>query len=418
MRSPPGSIWLLSRTENLVAPGQRVQRPLGVSVAEHDDSSYPAVRLIQSQAELEHLFERLKSEPLLAVDTEAASFHRYRDRIYLLQLSTRGETAVVDPLAVTDLTPLGAVLADPKVEIVFHDADYDLRLLHLEYGFQARNLFDTRIAAQLLNEPGVGLAALLEKYLGVHLDKRFQRADWSARPLSAEMLAYAAADTRDLAKLRDLLRERLRERSRLDWAEEEFELLTGVRWSPVSGDEPAYLRLKGAKTLPGRALAVLRELFEWREQSARRADKAAFRILNNEPMLEMAKSPPADLAGLKAVRGVGQDQAERRGAEILAAVQRGLQVADSDLPRVDRPPRRPADPAYEARLEHLKAARNLLAVQYDLAPGVLCPNGTLEAIARLNPASLEQMAGIKELRRWQRREIGGGLLAALRRPAA
>jgi len=378
----------------------------------------PRVQLIASQAELEQLFQRFEGEPLLAVDTEAASFHRFHDRIYLLQLSSRQETAVVDPLAVTSLAPLATALANPDVEIVFHDADYDLRLLNLEYGFGITNLFDTRIAAQLLNEPGVGLAALLEKYFGMKLDKRFQRADWSARPLSPEMLEYAAGDTHHLPALRDLLREQLRQRGRLEWAEEEFALATGARWSPPDADEPAYLRLKGAKALPGRSLAVLRELFEWRDQLARRSDKAAFRILNNEPMLAMALAPPADLAALKAVRGIGGEQAERRGQEILAAVQRGLAIPEADLPRVVRPHRRPADPAYEARLERLKAARNLLAAQHELAPGVLCPNGTLEAIARINPTSIDELANVPELRRWQWREIGGGLLAALQRPPA
>ena len=382
-----------------------------------DNPSPPRIRLIQSQAELDSLFQRFTHEPLLAVDTEAASFHRFHDRVYLLQLSSRLETAVVDPLAVDNLAPLAAVLADPSIEIVFHDADYDLRLLGLEYGFRATNLFDTRIAAQLLNEPGVGLAALLEKYVGVTLDKRFQRADWSARPLSPEMLEYAAADTHHLPALRDLLRERLREQGRLEWAQEEFALATEARRSP-DAEEPGYLRLKGAKALPGRALAVLRELHQWRDQLARRTDKAAFRILNNEPMLSMAMSPPQDLAQLKAIRGIGTEQAERRGQEILAAVQRGMSVPEAQLPRVERPPRRPPDAAYEARLERLKAARNLLATQYNLAPGVLCPNGTLEAIARLNPTAVEELAQIPEFRRWQLREIGDALLTALKRPAA
>ena len=376
------------------------------------------VRLVQTQADLESLFNRLRGEPLLAVDTEAASFHRFRDRVYLLQLSSRRETAVVDPLAVTSLDRLAQVLSDPGVEIVFHDADYDLRLLRAEYGFQAHNLFDTRIAAQLLNEPGVGLAALLEKYLGVRLDKRFQRADWSARPLSPEMLEYAAADTHHLPALRDLLRDRLIEAGRLDWAEEEFALATEARRQLSENEEPGFLRLKGAKAMPGRALAVLRELHDWREQLARRTDKAAFRILNNEPLLAMAKSPPQNLEQLKAIRGVGGEQAERRGAEILAAVQRGLAVPEGQLPRVERAPRRPPDAAYEARLERLKAARNLLAAEYDLAPGVLCPNGTLEAIARVNPSNPTEIAEVPELRRWQAREIGGRLLSALRQPAA
>jgi ribonuclease D len=389
-----------------------------VNVAAQPDNRSNRVRLIQSQDELEGLFQRLRAEPLLAVDTEAASFHRYRDRVYLLQLSSRHETAVVDPLAVTSLAPLGAVLSDPNIEIVFHDADYDLRLLAHEYGFGGANLFDTRIAAQLLNEPGVGLAALLEKYLGVRLDKRYQRADWSVRPLTSEMLEYAAADTRHLPVLRDLLRDRLREMGRLAWAEEEFVLLTTARRSVLEPSEPGFLRIKGAKALNGRAQAVLRELFRWREELARRTDKAAFRILNNEPMVVMAKSPPTELAALKAIKGIGQEQADRRGKEILAAIQRGLDIPDRDLPRMERPLRRQPDVAYEARLERLKSARNALATRYDLAPGVLCPNGVLEAIARVNPTTLEQMAEIRELRRWQLSEMGGTLLAAVQQPAA
>ncbi|HET8624632.1 MAG TPA: ribonuclease D, partial [Gemmatimonadales bacterium] len=227
------------------------------------------VELIESSGAFDALFAELGAERLLAVDTEAASFHRYRDRVYLLQVSSRRRTAVVDPLAVPDLAALGRVLADPSVETVFHDADYDLRLLEQQYGFRATRLFDTRVAAQLLNEPSIGLAALLEKYFGVQLDKRFQRADWSARPLSRAMIAYAASDTRHLPGLRDVLREQLERRGRLAWAEEEFAQLAQVRWR---GDdsEPGFLRIKGAKALRGRSLAVLREVFEWREEQAAR----------------------------------------------------------------------------------------------------------------------------------------------------
>ncbi|HEU4524385.1 MAG TPA: ribonuclease D [Gemmatimonadales bacterium] len=372
------------------------------------------MRLIQTGTELAALAARLRSEPLLAVDTEAASFHRYVDRVYLLQISSREETAVVDPLATAGLDPIGELLADPAIEIIFHDADYDLRLLNREYGYTAHTLFDTRIAAQLLNEPGVGLAALLEKHLGVRLDKRFQRADWSARPLSPEMLDYAASDTRYLPQLRDILRQRLEERGRLGWAQEEFALLEDIRPTPADQAEPGWLRLKGAKALRGRELAILRELWEWRESAARRADRATFRILNNDPMLTMAKSPPTDLAALKAIPGVSSDQAERRGRDLLAAIRRGLELPEGDLPRLTRPPRRVPDLAYEERLERLKAARNRLAQEHDLAPGVVCPNGTLEAIARLDPKTTADLAGVTELRRWQLREFGGELLQALR----
>ncbi len=145
----------------------------------------------------------------IAADTEGASFHRFVDRIYLLQLSTREATAVIDPLAVGTPLGLGSLLEDPVIEVVFHDADYDLRLLHQDYGWHVTNIFDTRIAAQLLGIRAFGLAALLEQFFGVKLNKKHQRADWSMRPLSREMLDYAAQDTMYLLDLRDRLRAEL-----------------------------------------------------------------------------------------------------------------------------------------------------------------------------------------------------------------
>ena len=374
-------------------------------------SEAPLIR-VETPAALEGLLAEFGRAPLLAVDTEAASFHRYHDRVYLIQLSSRTDTAIVDPLAVRDLAPLGRVLADPSIEIVFHDADYDLRLLDQQYGFRAATLFDTRVAAQFLNEPGIGLAALLEKYLGIRLDKRFQRADWSTRPLSAEMLQYAADDTRHLPALRDILRDRLAERDRLSWAKEEFALLERVKWGAAPDDESGYLRVKGARTLKGRHLAALRELYQWREETAARTDRAAFRLLNTEPLLEIARTLPTDAAALRAIRGVGAELAERRGHEILDAVRRALELPERDLPRIERGPRRTPDPAFEARLEQLKARRNQLSALLELAPGVLCPNGTLEAIARTRPQTLDELRAIPGVRGWQVDTFGRELLEA------
>ena len=375
--------------------------------------SEEGLSLVASAAELERALTELSREPLLAVDTEAASFHRYYDRVYLVQLSSRSRTVIIDPLAVGELGRLGAILADADVEVVFHDADYDLRLLDQQYGFRARRIFDTRIAAQLLNEPGIGLAALLEKYLAISLDKRFQRADWSIRPLSRDMLRYAADDTRHLPALRDILRDRLTSLGRLSWAEEEFSLLEEVRWGSSDGEEPGYLRVKGAKLLRGRSLAALRELYQWRDETAARADRAAFRIINTEPLLEIAKTLPTDVTALRAIRGVGQDLVERRGRDILAAVRRALELPEQELPRIERGTRRVADPAFDARVEQLKAKRNELAIRLNLAPGVLCPNATLEAIARAVPRSLEELRAIPGVRRWQVETVGQDLLAAM-----
>src|SRR4029077_13776604 len=168
----------------------------------------------------------------IAVDTEGASFHRFVDRVYLLQLSTPSTHAIIDPLNVdaAALAPLGALLENAAVEKVFHDADYDLRLLQQDYGWHVRSIFDTRVASQLLGLKAFGLAALLERYFGVKLDKKHQRADWSMRPLTQGMLDYAAQDTIHLLELRDKLERELERAGRLDWAREEFSLLEGTAW--------------------------------------------------------------------------------------------------------------------------------------------------------------------------------------------
>jgi ribonuclease D len=369
-------------------------------------------RLVERPAQLREFLQAVADEPALAVDTEAASFHRHLDRIYLIQVSTRSLTAIIDPLGVKDLSGFGALLADQEREIVFHDADYDLRLFDLQYQFRPNRIFDTRIAAQFLNEPGIGLAALLEKYFSVTADKKYQRADWSTRPLKAEMLAYAAMDTRHLLAVRDLLHDRLLALGRLAWVAEEFAALEGVRYTATEDREEAWLRLKGARTLSSRGLGVLREVLQWRERTAEQLDRAAFRILNNEPILAMAQRPPRTLPELAAIKGVGKEMGERRGAEILAAVARGLALPEEELPRFPKPPRHKPDPVYMARLDRLKAARNAIAKRLDLAPGVLCPNGTLEAIARAGPKTVAALAKLPEVRRWQAKEFGEELVGA------
>ncbi len=184
----------------------------------------------------------------IAIDTEGASFHRFVDRIYLLQISTRDRSAIVDPLAVPQLDGLGALLERSDVEVVFHDADYDLRLLRQDYGWDVVRIFDTRVAAQLLGIRAFGLAALLERYFGVKLEKKYQRADWSLRPLTAGMLEYAAQDTMHLLDLRDRMKTDLERAGRLAWAEEEFAVVQSVRWTPDDTGS-AFMRIKGARDL-------------------------------------------------------------------------------------------------------------------------------------------------------------------------
>lgn len=373
--------------------------------------------LVTDPRTLQALATRLRRAPRIAFDTEAASFHRYTDRVYLVQVSSDHETALVDPLAIADLSPLGQLLSDDRIEVVFHDADYDLRVLDRDYGFRARRVFDTRIAAQLLGEPGVGLAALLEKHFGVQLDKKLQRADWSARPLTAEMIAYAAADTMHLPKLRDELASRLEAAGRWTWAQEEFARLEELRWTAPSAEE-GYLRLKGAKVLPRRSQAVLRALYEWREQTARTLDRSPFRIMPNEALLALARSLPRSEEQLRGVHSLPPSLARRHAAQLLAAIEAGLAAPLEDLPTPERRPRQRPDSTQEARLERLKDLRNRRAVELGLEPGVICANGALQAIARAAPRDLDALQRIAELRQWQIEALGApAVLAAAAEPS-
>ena len=364
---------------------------------------------------LAELIAAVRRAPRIAVDTEAASFHRYRDRIYLIQISTADRTALIDPLALTDLSPVGAVLADPGIEKTFHDADYDLRVLDRDYGFRATRLFDTRIAAQLAGEPAIGLAALLEKYAGVKLAKEHQKADWSQRPLPPPMLAYAAEDTRHLLALRDALEQLLRELGRFEWAREEFTRLEGLRWTGVAeGDTDGYLRVKGAKGLPARALAVFRELHRWRETVAQRDDKAPFRVIGNDSLLAISKAMPQAVEDLAKLKDVPASLARRHGAALLEAVSRARALPESDLPRLERSARPPKDPEFDGRVERLKALRNRVAAELKIDAGVLCGRTTLEAVARARPNNRAGLAQVAELRRWQGDVLGDAMLEALR----
>ena len=379
---------------------------------------------LDSAADVARFVETIAGTRMLAVDTEGASFHRFVDRVYLLQLTARtpaGEvrSAIVDPLPITtdDLATVGAIVEDRTVEVVFHDADYDLRLLHQDYGWRVTNIFDTRIAAQLVGLKAFGLAALLERYFGLKLDKKHQRADWSMRPLTEGMLDYAAQDTRYLLELRDRLKAELERLGRWEWAREEFERLEGTQFADDDGDG-TFLRLKGARDLNRRELALLRELVQWRDGVAAGMDRATFRVAGNEVLLEMARQAPQTKEALLAIKGAPRGMVESRGAEMLAAVRRGLAVSDGELPRFPKAPRWDRDPDFDDKVARVKAVRDAAAARLELDPGVLCSRDRLETIVRRVPRSLEDLADVKDLRRWQIELMGEEFVEALRRAPA
>jgi ribonuclease D len=357
--------------------------------------------------------ERLRGLPLIAVDTEAAGYHRFFDRMSLVQLSSREEHFLVDPLAIEDLAPLGDLLHDPQVETVFHDADYDLRILDRDAGLRVSGLFDTQIAASFLGERSLGLGSIVEKHLGLKLPKEYQRADWAERPLTEGMKQYAATDTAHLPALRDALRAELERRGRLGWAREEFVRREATRWVEPEEGREAFMKMKGARDLSPRGLAILRELHEWREGVARERDQATFRVLNNQALLEMSAAPPEDVRALRNITGVSEGMAQRRGRDMVAAVQRGLAVPDDALPRFPRPLRWERDPEMEERVERLKTARNRRAEELDLDGGFLMSRALLEETARARPKTAQELAAVPGVRNWQVEALGEALLKAL-----
>ena len=372
-----------------------------------------AFELITTPQALAVFLERVAREEVIALDTEASSFHRFKESVCLIQISTRDKTFLIDPLAIADLAPLGKLLAQQSMEVVIHDADYDLRILAKHHGIRVENVFDTLVAAELLNEPEIGLAALLGKYQGIQVDKKFQKADWSKRPLPQPMLDYAAGDTSHLILIRDLLKEKLKDKGRWAWAEEEFALLTDAPFNAVVNDEPAFLRMKGAKLLKAAQLAILREVHAWRDSVAEQQDRAPFMILGNDILLSLATDPPETVGDIAARRGVNERLLEKHGRRILAAVKKGQDMPKEQWPRLERPKRWDRDNDYEERLKRLKVARDVLMQQYDLRPGIVAANQMLADIARTLPGDKASLAALPGIRRYQVEHFGEALLKVL-----
>jgi ribonuclease D len=279
--------------------------------------------LVAEGVALDALLEAVAAEPVVALDTESNSFHVYRERVCLLQLSTRGADWVVDPLAV-DPAPLGPLLAARAV--VLHGADYDVRCLKREYGWAMPDLFDTMAAARRLGRAGLGLSALVESHFGARLSKEFQRSDWGRRPLSPAQLRYAALDTHFLLPLHGLLSGELVARGLLDEAREEFRRIAAVEPKPRVWNPEGWRKLHGARQLDPAGKAALRALWRAREERASAVDRPPFKVLAEQTMVELARRRPADASALSGVPGVTTVLQRRLGDLILGA----LRLAEAD----------------------------------------------------------------------------------------
>ncbi|MDZ7780466.1 MAG: HRDC domain-containing protein [Gemmatimonadota bacterium] len=377
--------------------------------------TYIHVDTPDAAGELKHT---LSSASRIALDCEAAGFHRYDNRLCLVQLTAGDETYVVDPFAVDVAALLGDALHRSDVPIVMHGADFDLRLLGGELGLRVNGLFDTQIAASLLGVESLGLAALLEARFGVKLSKKHQRADWAERPLSDEMLEYAANDTRYLLELADQLTAELESAGRTEWSEQECRALETVADNAGPPDEPEdpVIRVKGARDLSTHQVAALREALMWRDEIARARDRAAFRVVGDGPLLDAVARHPKRVDELVEIKGFPGNLARSEGEELLKRLHAVTLAPEDDLEPYPRATSRGAGrppPEVEEVVNRLKDVRNRKAEELGLPRGTLLSNAVLLQIATDAPSSLDALGSIDGMRPWRVELLGRELLDVL-----
>ncbi|MCA9904555.1 MAG: ribonuclease D [Anaerolineae bacterium] len=373
----------------------------------------PPATYIDDDHRLHDLVPLLAREPLIAIDTESNSLHAYRERVCLIQISTRQADYILDPLTIGDLSPLKPILANPKIEKVFHAAEYDLICLKRDFDFTIHNLFDTMIAARVCGYRAVGLGALLNDFLGIHLDKSHQRDDWGQRPLPSSSLHYAQMDTHYLAILRDHLAGRLVEMEREPEAYELFEQMCNVR-IPSNGFNPdGYWRLALPNNLTERQAAILRELYLWRDQLAERRDVPPFKVLSDKTLIALARQTPQTTGELANIHGMTPGNVRRFGRDVVRLIAQG-----SEAPLPEPPPQEPAaDPRVVELYSVLREWRRDRANERDVESDVIVSRDALWSMAENTPTTLKELRELDVLGPWRLQTYGEELLALIQRHA-
>ena len=376
------------------------------------------LQMVEDAEGLADLLERVADEPVLGIDTESDSMHSYREKVCLIQISDRRRDYIVDPLAGFDLAPLGTLMSDGDRVKIFHGADYDVVSLKRDFGWTITNLFDTMIAAQLLDLPKVGLADLCANAFGADMDKKYQTHDWARRPLEPEHLFYARGDTHYLLALRELLKLKLERAGRMDVALEEFQALESRVWGGATDDPAAFLRTKGSSRLDETGLRVLRALWTLRDDRACELDRPAYKVFPNQVLVAIAAKRPGDLDGLAKLIRAKSSMFRRHGQSMLDAVVVGL-ADEEPLPSAPKKVRVGTKPRYGSRetdrlLTVLKGWRQRRMRKGDLPLSMVGSNSQLKAIAGFRPVSLEELRQVEELRNWQIERYGEEIMGIVR----
>ena len=368
----------------------------------------PPPAIIDRAENLSDLLSSLRGLPCIGVDTESNSLYVYRERVCLLQISTPDQDYLVDPFSFPDLSGLKTAFENPRMEKVFHAAEYDLICLRRDFGFRIRGLFDTHAAARSLGIKEYGLNALLVSEFGVKLDKTMQRANWGKRPLSDRQIEYARYDTHYLLPLRDRLAERAYAAGYREELREEFERLEGL--PELESEEPdvdPFWKLRGVQDLNPAQRAVLLSLFEWREKEAQRLDRPPFHILPVEEMTKLAREAPDSLDGLLQA-GLNERSIQQYGKALLQAVARGKDLPAPLPKRIGG-----MDDRSQARLETLRKWRKKRAEARGVESDVILCRDAMFRIARHAPQSLAALAEIPGIGAFRLNAYGAEILSAL-----
>lgn len=335
--------------------------------------------LVTAREHLEEVCVELAKHDQLAFDTESNGFYAYREKVCLIQISSPVEDYIVDPIAFKDISALGPLFANPKIEKLFHAAEYDVLCLKRDYGFKFSNLYDTMIAARAMGVKELGLAAAIERHFGIVVSKKLQRADWGKRPLTQEMIRYAQGDTHFLIRLADIQRKQLIEMKRYDDAREAFRELEELEPNVKTFDPEGFWKLLGRQDIGPKPAAALREIWLYREQQSESRDRAPFRVMPEDLMVKIAEAMPESREALAAVKGMSPYILERFGSGLLACIERG-RAAETPI-RPAQPERRRMPDAEWKLFEALRAWRKERAEKDGVEPVVILSSESMRQIA-------------------------------------
>ncbi|MCE9644816.1 MAG: ribonuclease D [Chloroflexi bacterium] len=334
------------------------------------------------------MIDDLAAQSRVAVDTESNSLHAFREQVCLMQFSSINADYLVDPLELKDLSPLAPIFADPRIEKVFHAAEYDLVCLRRDFSFTFANLFDTMQAARVLGYPAVGLDRLLGEKFKIQMDKRHQKANWAARPLTREQIHYARLDTHYLFNLRDVLEKELQESGRLEFAREDFVRACLVDEQKQKAVSESWERFSGRKDLSLRELTILSFLCRWRDKEAEKLNRPPYKVIMDDVFVLLSKNPPEKKVDLSAV-GLSEKQIGLWGDGVLAAIRRGMEA-----PLVERRQPETKDDAFLRRLEKLKVWRKKVGLEMGVESDIILPKPYLSKLAENPPSSADELAQV------------------------